>query len=78
MSSPVNSLPAVLVILICVLFLVGAGLVFYALRMKGHVHAEFSHGSTKFLLDASDRYKVHGPNLQSEVFSSERDRSMSK
>jgi hypothetical protein len=37
---------------------IAAGLVFYALRSKGDVRAEFSHGSTKFCLEAKDRSAV--------------------
>ena len=34
-----------------------SALVFYALRIKGDVRAEFSHGSTQFKLEAKDRQR---------------------
>ena len=38
-----------------IIFLVFAGLVFYALRIKGDVFAELSHGKTTLRFDARDR-----------------------
>jgi hypothetical protein len=35
--------------------IVGGGLIFYALRIKGDVHAEFSHGKTVLRIDARGR-----------------------
>ena len=34
---------------------IGGGLIFYALRNKGDVFAELSHGKTTFRIDARDR-----------------------
>lgn len=48
-------LPSGLVVVFAIAALVTAGLVFYALYSKGDVRAEFSHGSTRFRLEAKDR-----------------------
>jgi hypothetical protein len=42
---------------------VGGGLVFYALRIKGDVHAEFSHGKTTLRIDARDRRNTRSPRI---------------
>lgn len=39
---------------------VAGGLVFYALYRKGDVSAEFSHGATRFRLEAKDRGRGKG------------------
>jgi len=38
-----------------VITVIGGGLIFYALRNKGDVFAELSHGKTTFRIDARDR-----------------------
>ncbi len=47
--------PEGLAVVLLIIIFVAAGLVFYALRNKGDVRAEFSHGSTRFRLEAKDR-----------------------
>ncbi len=49
------STSAILMAVVGVIILVWAGLVLYALRNKGDVRAELSHGSTSFRLEATDR-----------------------
>jgi hypothetical protein len=49
-----SSLP-VLALLILTIIIVFGGLVFYALRTKGDVFAELSHGKTAFRFDARDK-----------------------
>jgi hypothetical protein len=49
------SSPAALWILLATIVLVCGGLIFYALRYKGDVFAELSHGATSFKLEAKDR-----------------------
>jgi|HubBroStandDraft_1064217.scaffolds.fasta_scaffold643622_2 hypothetical protein len=51
----VFALPAFWIALTIVATVVAGGLVLYALHCKGDVSAEFSHGLTKFRLDAKDR-----------------------
>jgi hypothetical protein len=53
------AVPVSLAIVAVFLFVVG-GLVFYALRVKGDVRAEFSHGSTMFRLEAKSRATAKG------------------
>jgi hypothetical protein len=45
---------AVLALVIVIVAVIG-GLIFYALRNKGDVFAELSHGKTTFRIDARDR-----------------------
>lgn len=63
-------LTTILVVFILAILLVFAGLVFYALRRKGDVRAEFCYGSTKFRLEADDRRLgtkgAIGPNANDE------------
>jgi hypothetical protein len=40
-----------------VVVIVSGGLIFYALRNKGDVFAELSHGKTVFRIDAKDRQR---------------------
>jgi hypothetical protein len=47
--------PGNVVVFLAVLFLVAGGLVWYALRTKGDVRAEVSHGRTLFKLEAKER-----------------------
>lgn len=48
--------PSVMFMMLAALFIiVAAVLIYYALRSKGDVRAELSHGSTVFKLEASDR-----------------------
>jgi hypothetical protein len=49
-----SSLPVVAFVALTIV-LVFAGLVFYALRIKGDVFAELSHGKTTLRFDARDR-----------------------
>jgi Ni,Fe-hydrogenase I cytochrome b subunit len=49
-----SSVPVVAIVLL-IIVLVFAGLVFYALRIKGDVFAELSHGKTILRFDARDR-----------------------
>jgi hypothetical protein len=51
----VLALPAALWIALALLAVVAGGLVLYALRIKGDVSAEISHGTTTFRLEAKDR-----------------------
>jgi hypothetical protein len=42
--------------LVALMFVIAAAiLIFYALRTKGHVSAELSHGKTTFKIDARDK-----------------------
>jgi hypothetical protein len=50
---------AVAIFLVLVIVVVGL-LIFYALRHKGDVRAEFSHGSTIFKLEAKGRPPTRG------------------
>lgn len=54
-SALILGFPTSLVILFILTLFVIAVLVLYALRTKGDVFAEFSHGSMKFRLEAKDR-----------------------
>jgi hypothetical protein len=49
-----SSLPFLVFVLLTIIIVFG-GLVFYALRIKGDVFAELSHGKTVFRFDARDR-----------------------
>jgi hypothetical protein len=49
-----SSLPFLAFVLLTIIIVFG-GLVFYALRIKGDVFAELSHGKTAFRFDARDR-----------------------
>ena len=49
-----SSLPFLAFVVLTVIIVFG-GLVFYALRTKGDVFAELSHGKTAFRFDARDR-----------------------
>lgn len=49
-----SSLPLFAFLALTVVIVFG-GLVFYALRIKGDVFAELSHGKTTFKFDAKDR-----------------------
>ncbi len=49
-----SSLPFLALVVLTVIIVFG-GLVFYALRTKGDVFAELSHGKTAFRFDARDR-----------------------
>jgi hypothetical protein len=49
-----SSLPALAFVVLTIILVFG-GLVFYALRTKGDVFAELSHGKTAFRFDARDR-----------------------
>ena len=51
----VSGVPNASEILVFVLILVFCLLILYALRNKGDVRAEFSHGSTMFRLEAKER-----------------------
>jgi hypothetical protein len=44
-----------------VVVIVSGGLIFYALRNKGDVFAELSHGKTVFRIDAKDRPNTKKP-----------------
>jgi flagellar basal body-associated protein FliL len=44
-----------LMIVVALFILAAASLIYYALRSKGDVRAELSHGSTVFKLEANDR-----------------------
>lgn len=44
-----------LMIVVALFILAAASLIYYALRSKGDVRAELSHGSTVFKLEASHR-----------------------
>lgn len=48
-------IPTAAWLVFAILPFVCAGLVFYALRSKGDVRAEFSHGSTMLKLEAKNR-----------------------
>ena len=50
-----SDFPAALSLLIAVVVVVFGGLIFYALRYKGDVSAEVSHGMTSFKLQAKER-----------------------
>lgn len=50
-----SALPAAFWIALVVMVIVLEGLVFYALRRKGDVSAEISHGATTIRLEAKDR-----------------------
>jgi hypothetical protein len=52
-----SSLPVIAVVVLTIILVFG-GLVFYALRTKGDVFAELSHGKTAFRFDARDRRNV--------------------
>jgi hypothetical protein len=54
-STLVSLVPNTAAILVFALILVFWLLIFYALRNKGDVRAEFSHGSTMFRLEAKGR-----------------------
>lgn len=61
------STSAILMALVALFILVAAGLVLYALRNKGDVSAELSHGATSFRLEATDRrggIRKRPPNLR--------------
>jgi hypothetical protein len=49
-----SSLPLIVFAALTIIIVFG-GLVFYALRIKGDVFAELSHGKTTFKFDAKDR-----------------------
>jgi Ni,Fe-hydrogenase I cytochrome b subunit len=49
-----SGLPVFAVVVLTIIIVFG-GLVFYALRTKGDVFAELSHGKTAFRFDARDR-----------------------
>jgi hypothetical protein len=49
-----SGLPVVAFVALTIIIVFG-GLVFYALRIKGDVFAELSHGKTTFRFDARDR-----------------------
>jgi hypothetical protein len=51
-TSAIFSVVPVGLALVALFILVGAGLVYYALRIKRDVRAEFSHGKTTFKLAA--------------------------
>jgi hypothetical protein len=53
-ASFASSLPA-FAFLVLAIVLVAAILIFCALRLKGDVFAELSHGKTTFRIDARDR-----------------------
>jgi hypothetical protein len=49
-----SGLPVFAIIALTIV-IVGGGLVFYALHIKGDVFAELSHGKTSLKIDARDR-----------------------
>ncbi len=49
-----SSLPFIAFVVLTIILVFG-GLVFYALRIKGDVFAELSHGKTTLKFDAKDR-----------------------
>jgi hypothetical protein len=53
-GSLASSLPAFTLVVLTVIIVVGI-LIFYALRTKGDVFAELSHGKTTIRIDARDR-----------------------
>lgn len=53
--SAVSILPGNLTLLVITVLFVTGGLVWYALRTKGDVRAEVSHGRTVFKLEAKER-----------------------
>jgi hypothetical protein len=55
MNDLLSSIPVGLWFMVAVLILVCGGLVFYALRSKGDVLAEMTHGATSFKLQAKER-----------------------
>jgi hypothetical protein len=54
-TSALSILPSNLTLLMIAVLLVTGVLVFYALRTKGDVRAEVSHGRTVFKLEAKER-----------------------
>ncbi len=54
-SALLSGIPAIVAVLVLVSIVIGAALIFYALRSKGDVRAEFCHGRTIFKLEAKDR-----------------------
>jgi FtsH-binding integral membrane protein len=55
LSSVVSIVPNNIAFLFGIILLVAGGLVWYALRTKGDVRAEVSHGRTVFKLEAKER-----------------------
>ena len=53
-ASLASSLPAFAFVVLAIVLVAGI-LIFCALRMKGDVFAELSHGKTTFRIDARDR-----------------------
>ena len=49
-----SSLPFLIIVVLTIIVVFG-GLLFYALRIKGDVFAELSHGKTAFRFDARDK-----------------------
>jgi hypothetical protein len=52
---PFVALAALVIVVLC------AGLIFYALRNKGDVFAELTHGKTTLRIDARDRRNTKRP-----------------
>jgi hypothetical protein len=51
----ISTLPNAFAIFLVLFVIVTGLLIFYALRNKGDVRAEFSHGATTFKLEAKER-----------------------
>lgn len=63
LSGLFSGLPAALGVVMLIVVAVTA-LVYYALRSKGDVSAQFSHGSTIFKLEAKEPGKDRGKHLK--------------
>jgi uncharacterized membrane protein YobD (UPF0266 family) len=55
-ASLVSGLPALALVVLTIVIVFGI-LIFYALRVKGDVFAELSHGKTTLRIDARDRQR---------------------